>query len=461
MSGFMINLDSFFARQPREKLPGNGTNNKVSSVSSDSNPSQKPQDTQSDILLNLVCSDRKRKRRPGNGMFKDQQFPNSRTHLEKKGLLKTKQSKPGQEQSQSRPVSCSSSAANSASKPSASTSSSASKPSASTSSSASKSSASTSSSASKSSASTSSSVSKPSASTSSSASKSSASTSSSASKSSASTSSSASKPSASTSSSASKPSASTSSSASKPSASTSSSASTTGNRSNTGDTQKSNTKGIFKSTTAGPSAPRSREPTDSIPSLSSPVGNPSKYVAIDCEMVGTGPKGKISQLARCSIVSYDGDVIYDKFIKPTMPVTDYRTRWSGIRWSHLFKATPFPEAKKEILKVLMGKVVVGHAIHNDFKVLGYFHPAALTRDTSKIPLLNQKAGFPGHPAVSLKRLTKAILRNDIQTGKNGHSSVEDAIATMELYKVVEAEWEKVLASGGGTVGVGSEEKSAQ
>lgn len=31
-----------------------------------------------------------------------------------------------------------------------------------------------------------------------------------------------------------------------------------------------------------------------------------------------------------------------------------------------------------------------------------------------------------------------------QVGKNGHSSVEDARATMELYKVVEAEWEQHL-----------------
>lgn len=80
------------------------------------------------------------------------------------------------------------------------------------------------------------------------------------------------------------------------------------------------------------------------------VGNPTKYLAIDCEMVGAGPKGSINQLARCSIVSYDGDVVYDKFIKPSMPVTDYRTRWSGIRPRDLIKATPFSEARKEVGK---------------------------------------------------------------------------------------------------------------
>ena len=62
----------------------------------------------------------------------------------------------------------------------------------------------------------------------------------------------------------------------------------------------------------------------------------------------------------------------------------------------------------------MGKVVIGHAIHNDFKVLGYSHPAALTRDTSRIPLLNLKAGFAAHECASLKRLTKAIFNRDIQ-----------------------------------------------
>uniref|UniRef100_A0A673A940 Interferon-stimulated 20 kDa exonuclease-like 2 n=1 Tax=Sphaeramia orbicularis TaxID=375764 RepID=A0A673A940_9TELE len=186
-------------------------------------------------------------------------------------------------------------------------------------------------------------------------------------------------------------------------------------------------------------------PSSAGPSASSTFA-PSKTLAIDCEMVGAGPKGHISQLARCSIVSYDGDVVYDKFISPSMPVTDYRTRWSGIRRSDLTGATPYAEARKEILKLLMGKVVVGHAIHNDFKVLGYAHPPALTRDTSRFPLLNQKAGFPENQAASLKRLTKAIFNRDIQTGRRGHSSVEDAKATMELYRAVEVEWERTPTS---------------
>ncbi|XP_023496750.1 interferon-stimulated 20 kDa exonuclease-like 2 [Equus caballus] len=172
---------------------------------------------------------------------------------------------------------------------------------------------------------------------------------------------------------------------------------------------------------------------------------PKKMVAIDCEMVGTGPKGHVSSLARCSIVNYNGDVLYDEYILPPCHIVDYRTRWSGIRKQHMVNATPFKIARSQILKILTGKIVVGHAIHNDFKALQYFHPKSLTRDTSHIPPLNRKADCPENATMSLKRLTKKLLNRDIQVGKSGHSSVEDAQATMELYKLVEVEWEQHLA----------------
>uniref|UniRef100_A0A670K6G4 Exonuclease domain-containing protein n=1 Tax=Podarcis muralis TaxID=64176 RepID=A0A670K6G4_PODMU len=64
-------------------------------------------------------------------------------------------------------------------------------------------------------------------------------------------------------------------------------------------------------------------------------------VAIDCEMVGTGPGGRVSDLARCSVVSYHGDVMYDKYVRPLSPITNYRTRWSGIQRHHMKNAVPF------------------------------------------------------------------------------------------------------------------------
>ncbi|NWI10107.1 I20L2 protein, partial [Crypturellus soui] len=165
------------------------------------------------------------------------------------------------------------------------------------------------------------------------------------------------------------------------------------------------------------------------------AAGPGRVVAVDCEMVGTGPGGRVSALARCSVVAYDGAVLYDRYVRPDRPVVDYRTRWSGIRPRHMANAVPFGRARRQILKLLAGKVVVGHAVCNDFKALRYCHPPALTRDTARIPLLNRRGGFPEDTAISLKRLAKQLLNRDIQVGKSGHSSVEDARATMELYKV--------------------------
>ena len=53
-------------------------------------------------------------------------------------------------------------------------------------------------------------------------------------------------------------------------------------------------------------------------------------IAMDCEMVGVGEDGSDSILARVSIVNHFGHCIYDKFVKPTERVTDYRTKVSGV-----------------------------------------------------------------------------------------------------------------------------------
>lgn len=56
---------------------------------------------------------------------------------------------------------------------------------------------------------------------------------------------------------------------------------------------------------------------------------------MDCEMVGTGPDGVDSILARVSIVNQFGHALLDKYVKPRETVTDYRTHVSGIRPSDL------------------------------------------------------------------------------------------------------------------------------
>lgn len=61
----------------------------------------------------------------------------------------------------------------------------------------------------------------------------------------------------------------------------------------------------------------------------------TRALAMDCEMVGVGPAGEDSIAARVSIVNQFGKCVYDKYVKPTQQVTDYRTAVSGIRPEHL------------------------------------------------------------------------------------------------------------------------------
>ncbi|KAH0519131.1 RNA exonuclease 4 [Microtus ochrogaster] len=94
----------------------------------------------------------------------------------------------------------------------------------------------------------------------------------------------------------------------------------------------------------------------------------TKALALDCEMVGVGPKGEESIAARVSIVNQYGKCVYDKYVKPTEPVTDYRTAVSGIRPENLKQGEEFEVVKKEVAEILKGRILVGHALHNDLKV---------------------------------------------------------------------------------------------
>lgn len=162
-----------------------------------------------------------------------------------------------------------------------------------------------------------------------------------------------------------------------------------------------------------------------------------KYLAIDCEFVGVGPGGEQSELARVSIVNFHGHTVYDEFVKPRERVTDWRTFVSGIRPSDMHKAIPFKKAQEDVAKLLKDRILVGHAVHHDLEALYLTHPKRDIRDTSKHLPFKQKYSKGKTP--SLKKLALEILGLDIQSGE--HSSVEDAKATMLIFKSDKKEFE--------------------
>ncbi|KAF8591062.1 ribonuclease H-like protein [Ramaria rubella] len=196
--------------------------------------------------------------------------------------------------------------------------------------------------------------------------------------------------------------------------------------------------------------------------------SPGKFLAIDCEMVGiagdtskndlrTRDKGDESSLARVSVVNYFGAVQLDVHVRQRERVTDWRTPVSGVRESDMVDAKPFAEVQKLVSDLLKDRILVGHAVYNDLKVLLLSHPHSMTRDTqvlagrhgtlstskprvttSAIGNSNVKIVVNRRPA--LRKLVSQELGIDIQAGE--HSSVTDARATMAIYRLHRKTWDQ-------------------
>lgn len=176
----------------------------------------------------------------------------------------------------------------------------------------------------------------------------------------------------------------------------------------------------------------------------------SHYIALDAEMVGVGPHGQHSRLARITLANYDGECIYDTLVQVVETVTDYRTFVSGITPQDLEEggaAIPFEECRSQVVDMIRGKVVIGHGLKNDFRVLGVSHPWYLTRDTAKYePFMKvDPTGEKEFVPKKLKVLAKDKLGLVIQEEGVPHCPLEDAVAALELYKKHRVKWEKVMS----------------
>ncbi|KAI9757579.1 MAG: 3'-5' exonuclease [Chaenotheca gracillima] len=177
-----------------------------------------------------------------------------------------------------------------------------------------------------------------------------------------------------------------------------------------------------------PTLPSAKTPEKLNHGLSSEV-EVGKYISMDCEMVGVGPDGEESALARVSIVNFHGEQVYDSFVQPKEYVTDWRTSVSGIAPKHMPDARSLEAVQKDVVNLLDGRILVGHAVHHDLEALFLSHPRGSLRDTSRHAPFRKLAGgrTPG-----LRKLSKDLLGIDIQGGE--HSSVEDARACMLLFR---------------------------
>eukprot|EP00541_Cyclophora_tenuis_P004592 CAMPEP_0116562200 /NCGR_PEP_ID=MMETSP0397-20121206/12025_1 /TAXON_ID=216820 /ORGANISM="Cyclophora tenuis, Strain ECT3854" /LENGTH=275 /DNA_ID=CAMNT_0004088465 /DNA_START=155 /DNA_END=982 /DNA_ORIENTATION=+ len=174
----------------------------------------------------------------------------------------------------------------------------------------------------------------------------------------------------------------------------------------------------------------------------------TRFVALDCEMVGVGFDGLKSALARVCLVDWYGSVLLDVYVRPEEQITDYRTFVSGITPENLASedAVSIVQCRKMVGQLLHGKILVGHGLKSDIRALGMTHPWYDTRDTGKYePFMKVRFDDGVLWPRKLKDLAKEKLHLDIQQPGVSHSPQEDAHTAMELYKLVRRKWEKAMA----------------
>ncbi|XP_078174245.1 RNA exonuclease 4-like [Carex rostrata] len=167
----------------------------------------------------------------------------------------------------------------------------------------------------------------------------------------------------------------------------------------------------------------------------------SRVVALGCKMVGGGSDGSLNLCARVCLVGEDENIIFHAYVKPQLPVTNYRYESTGMRLEHLRDAVPIKQAQRRIQDILCNgepiwkvrskgskaRILVGHGLEHDLNCLGVEYPSILLRDTAKYPPLMKTSKLSN----SLKYLTQTYLGYEIQNGIQ--DPYEDCVAALRLY----------------------------
>ncbi|CAN8003919.1 unnamed protein product [Ixodes hexagonus] len=153
-------------------------------------------------------------------------------------------------------------------------------------------------------------------------------------------------------------------------------------------------------------------------------GNPGVY-ALDCEMCYT-TEGV--ELTRITVVGWDLKPVYETLVKPTNPILDFNTRFSGITEEDMDKVqTTIRDVQAVLLSLFSDQtVLLGHSLDSDLKALRLVHSCVV--DTAVV--FPHRRGLPYKRA--LRTLMAEHLNKIIQNGVDGHDSQEDAVACMEL-----------------------------
>ncbi|XP_059624716.1 uncharacterized protein LOC132267593 [Cornus florida] len=168
----------------------------------------------------------------------------------------------------------------------------------------------------------------------------------------------------------------------------------------------------------------------------------TRVVALACKMVGGGSDGTLDLCGRVCLIDEYENVIFHTYVKPQLPVTNYRYETTGIRPDLLKNAMPVRLVQQKIQNFLCNgepiwkvrsrggraRILVGHGLDHNLRSLEMEFPPIMIRDTAQYPPLMKSSKISN----SLKYLTRTYLGYEIQTGIQ--DPYEDCVATMRLYK---------------------------
>ncbi|KAL4581626.1 hypothetical protein LXL04_006150 [Taraxacum kok-saghyz] len=151
----------------------------------------------------------------------------------------------------------------------------------------------------------------------------------------------------------------------------------------------------------------------------------TRAVALACKMVGGGSDGSLDICARVCIIDEYENILFHSYVKPQLPVTNYRYETTGIRPEYLRDAMPLRNVQRKIQDFLCMGNRYGKYVQ-EVEMRGFL-------DNAKYPPLMKTSKLSN----SLKYLTKSYLGYDIQNGIQ--DPYDDCVATMRLYRRVRSQ----------------------